>query len=102
MTDELSDLQGWYARQCDDDWDHQDGIEINTLDNPGWRVVIDLGGTDLEAVAFAAIEENYDHETAWLRCWVADGQFQAAGGPVQLSRMLRIFLDWAAAHSTIA
>ena len=102
MTDELSELQGWYARQCDGDWEHQDGIEINTLDNPGWRINIDLEGTGLEATAFAAVEENYEHETDWLRCWVADGRFQAAGGPLRLSRMIRVFLDWASAHSPVS
>jgi hypothetical protein len=98
MSDELAALQSWYGRQCDGDWDHLDGIEINTLDNPGWRVIIDLRDTELDGEAFADVEENYDHDTDWLRCWVADGKFQSAGGPLKLARMLRIFLDWAAAH----
>lgn len=99
MTDELSELQAWFAAQCRGGWEHEDGIEINTLDNPGWRVVIQLDGTPLECASFSDIEENYEHETEWLRCWVADGRFQAAGGPDQLSRILRIFLDWAARQS---
>jgi immunity protein 53 of polymorphic toxin system len=99
MLDELSELQAWYAAQCDGDWEHQDGIEINTLDNPGWRVTINLEGTALERARFAVVEENYDDETDWLRCWVAERTFQAAGGPMQLTRMLRIFLDWVAAEA---
>jgi hypothetical protein len=45
---------------------------------------------------FATVKEQYEHPTDWVLCWVADGQFQAAGGPFQLPRMLRIFLEWAA------
>ena len=100
MTSELTELQNWYAAQCDGEWEHQDGIEINTLDNPGWRIVIDLDDTPLEGIAFEPVEENYEHDTEWLRCWIADEKFQAAGGPLRLSRMLRIFLDWAATHQT--
>jgi hypothetical protein len=102
MTDELAALQAWYGAQCDAGWEHQDGIEINTLDNPGWRIVINVEGTALEGQPFADVEENYDHDTEWLRCWVAEGRFQAAGGPRELARMLRIFLDWVAAHPDVA
>ena len=98
MNDELSALQTWYAAQCDGDWEHQEGVEIGTLDNPGWRLEIDLAGTSLEGVEFRDVEENYEHKTEWLRCWIAENKFQAAGGPRQLTRMIRIFLDWAAEH----
>ena len=95
MTDEIAALQRWFATQFEAGWEHEDGIEINTLDNPGWRVVIQLEGTALAGVPFADVEEDYEDETRWLRCWVADGRFQAAGGPERLQRILRIFLDWA-------
>ena len=95
--DELSELQAWYASQCDGDWEHGEGIEIHTLDNPGWRVSIGLEDTELEDRVFVPVEEEYDHELTWRRCWVEDGRFQGAGGPLQLARMLRIFLDWVAA-----
>jgi hypothetical protein len=95
MSNELVEFQSWYASQCDGDWEHGKGIEIGTLDNPGWSVRINLEDTELEERAFAAVEENYEDEREWLRCWVAEKQFHAAGGPFQLQRMLRIFLDWA-------
>ena len=98
MSNELSELQRWYAAQCDGDWEHQQGVEIGTLDNPGWRVEIDLAGTSLEGITFREVKENYEHETEWLRCWIEENKFQAAGGPQQLARMIRIFLDWAAGH----
>ena len=45
----LSSLQRWYSSQCDGDWEHQLGVEITTLDNPGWLVRIELRHTPLEA-----------------------------------------------------
>jgi hypothetical protein len=98
LNTELTELQNWYATQCDGDWEHQDGIEIITLDNPGWRVAISLRDTRLADVVFEPIEENYANEAEWLRCWVDERKFHAAGGALMLSRILRIFLDWASAN----
>jgi len=92
---EMAELQAWFAAHCDGEWEQGDGIEIHTLDNLGWRVAIGLEGTALEDRPFAAVEENYAHDTEWLRCWVEDGQFQGAGGPAQLTRIVQIFLAWA-------
>ncbi|MFI6095064.1 Imm53 family immunity protein [Lentzea sp. NPDC051213] len=44
----LQFFQRWYAEQCNGDWEHEFGVKITTLDNPGWHVVVDLGDTDLE------------------------------------------------------
>ncbi|MDX3661351.1 Imm53 family immunity protein [Streptomyces sp. ID05-26A] len=41
-------FQRWYADQCDGDWEHEFGVRITTLDNPGWHVVADLVDTGLE------------------------------------------------------
>src|SRR5690348_2528474 len=98
MANELEELQRWYEAHCDGDWEHQSGFEIGNIDNPGWRLEVDIADTELADQPFETIQENYEHPTDWLRCWVEDGKFEAAGGPLKLSRMLRIFLDWAAQH----
>ncbi|MFD8497860.1 Imm53 family immunity protein [Amycolatopsis sp. NPDC059657] len=41
-------LQAWYESQCDGDWEHEYGIRLGTLDNPGWWFEIDLTGTAFE------------------------------------------------------
>ena len=58
--------QCWYASQCGGDWEHHFGVKIDTLDNPGWRVVIDLVGTNLDAMVFAE-RPNLELETDWIR-----------------------------------
>jgi hypothetical protein len=44
----LGELQHWFEEQCDGDWDHSYGVQIQNLDNPGWMVQIHLEGTALE------------------------------------------------------
>ena len=41
-------IQEWFFSQCNDVWEHSYGIKIDTLDNPGWSVLVDLHGTELE------------------------------------------------------
>ena len=44
----LERLQDWYLAQCDEDWEHSYGVKIDTLDNPGWLIDVDLKDTSLE------------------------------------------------------
>lgn len=93
---ELEELQSWFSTRCDGDWEHQDGIRIETLDNPGWRVTIHLADTELHDRPFETFESNYGHEADWLRCWRDADKFEAACGPRRLTEAIRVFLDWAA------
>jgi hypothetical protein len=43
--DALYLLQRWYVAQCNGEWEHSYGIEIGTLDNPGWSLRVDLKDT---------------------------------------------------------
>jgi hypothetical protein len=95
----LVDLQKWYFSQCDGDWEHQEGISIGTLDNPGWMMTISLRGTDLEGKAF--VEYSYGvskdgatHDEKWLSCKVEENVFKAFGGPAELEKMIVVFLAW--------
>jgi hypothetical protein len=90
----LADLQHWYEAQCNDDWEHQFGVTIDTLDNPGWAVTIDLDDTNLAGVAFQEVKD-IEHERDWISCWVEGDKFKGAGGPLKLEEILRIFLNWA-------
>lgn len=43
--DTLQELQRWYRSQCNGDWEHSYGVKIDTLDNPGWSVTVELADT---------------------------------------------------------
>src|SRR5688500_14510280 len=94
MTSELRELQEWYESQCDGDWEHSYGVRIETLDNPGWLVKIDLEDTDLEGREFSEVS-NLAPEREWIHCKVSEGKFSGAGGASMLNHILRAFLDWA-------
>lgn len=95
----LKALQDWYLSQCDESWEHQHGVEIGTLDNPGWSLKIDLKGTNLSDVNFLGYEYGVgdDHHASrndWLICKIDNDQFVAYGGPEKLDEMICVFLEW--------
>lgn len=95
MNDLLERIEEWYSSQCDGEWEHRWGVSIETLDNPGWIVRIDLAGTRLEGAVFER-SDDMDSATSWMDCRTREGQWVGAGGPHELRRILAEFLDWAA------
>jgi hypothetical protein len=66
---ELERLQSWYREQCNEDWEHSFGVKIDTLDNPGWMVKIDLRETSLEQKSFAPVSRGDSEADAdWIAC----------------------------------
>jgi hypothetical protein len=97
VRDLLPRLQRWYTRQCDGDWEHQFGVEIRTLDNPGWLVKIDLTDSDLDGRPFEPLTHGLDVQECmdWHSLSTKDGVFEGAGDPSKLAFILQAFLDWA-------
>lgn len=93
MSDVLQWLQQYYQSNCDGDWEHTWGIKIDTLDNPGWTVKINLQDTLLENQPFTCFEEERS-EHDWVHCWVKENVFLGAGGPLNLITILTVFHDW--------
>ncbi|MEP6669205.1 MAG: immunity 53 family protein [Chthoniobacter sp.] len=87
-------LQRWYLAQCNGEWEHNRGVSITTLDNPGWSIDINLSGTDLESKVFETVE-RLEHQDEWIVCQRTPTQFQGRGGPLMLDRIIAIFLEWA-------
>jgi hypothetical protein len=51
-------LERWFDKHCDGEWEHYNGISIQSSDNPGWWVKIDLSGTPLEGKTFAPVKRG--------------------------------------------
>ncbi len=102
-ADDLHWLMQWYLDQCDGDWEHSFGIDIGTLDNPGWRLKIDLRNTALEDRPFTKVErgeaaddlEEWKQTGSWWVIEVKNGAFDAACGPLDLPAVLALFRQWA-------
>lgn len=100
--DNLNWLAAWYLAECNEDWEHSYGVKIDTLDNPGWTIVIDLNETSLEGRTFqkVSVGEPASDLGQWKRLgswWVADvsaGKFEGACGPLDLGNMIGVFRSW--------
>jgi hypothetical protein len=88
----IEQIQAWYAAQCDGDWEHQYGVSIETLDNPGWSVTIDLSGTSLENIRFQTYQENKGEED-WIFCETNGNKFIGRGDAAKLQTILEIFVS---------
>ncbi len=91
--DVLTWLQGWFTANCNGDWEHDRGISVHSLDNPGWRVRIELVGTALEGRGLVK-DAIHRSEDDWLIVWIEDGAWQAACGPLNLGEALHRFRAW--------
>jgi len=85
----LAWLQTWYSSRCDGTWEHAHGVKIETLDNPGWLVTVDVGNS---LPCSILSEERNDQD--WINCKVMDRQFVGAGGPGNLVEILSILRSW--------
>ena len=94
MNELLTWIQDWYLSNCNGDWEHFYSFKIETLDNPGWTITIDLNETTLENVPFQVIDLERSQQD-WIACKVELNQFKAACGPQNLSEVLTVFQTWA-------
>jgi hypothetical protein len=86
-------LQKWFIDRCNGDWEHSWGITIETLDNPGWIIKINLHDTvrayeDLDQVKIQRGEND------WVMYKVENAQFVGSCGPLNLGETIGIFLNW--------
>jgi immunity protein 53 of polymorphic toxin system len=92
--DLLKRLQHWYGAHCDGSWEHRYGVSIDTLDNPGWSLVVDLTDTELADRVFDEVRVERGGD-GWYRCKVFDRVFEGSCGPMGLNELIGVFLNWA-------
>lgn len=97
---ELARLQQWYLDQCDGEWEHGYGISIETSDNPGWSLEIELTGTSAKLEVGREISlDRDDDDDHWYRIWVQEDDrgnlsLLATCGPLNLMEVIEIALEW--------
>ena len=92
-------LQEWFRSHCNGEWEHQNGVKIESLDNPGWGLVVDLHGTELDShIAEPYAVERDEHD--WVFCKIEAGQFRGHGDPSKLEWMIEYFRRWVETEST--
>ena len=93
MSKSINFLQEWHKTCFNKTGKKDHRIIIETLDNPGWWVEINLKDTQYIDKQFDAIKELEDDDI-WIYCVVKDNQFQAASSPQNLNSILNIFCKW--------
>jgi hypothetical protein len=88
----LERLQNWFAQNCDGDWEHEYGITIFTLDNPGWGIKIDLSETQLDGKEMET-EEIDDGDSDWYIIQIKDNCIIAHGDKYKLNLLISRTVD---------
>jgi hypothetical protein len=68
-------------------------VKIDTLDNPGWAITIDLNETKAETKVLERIKIDRN-DGDWIHYWVEKKTFHVRCGPVNLSEAIQVFVDW--------
>lgn len=95
-TVDFHDIIEWYQSHCDDSWEDQYGVRLETLDNPGWLLTVDLIHTDLQGRTMTEVREGIapeEHPVSprWIHCFVRENQFRGACDPAQVARLFQTF-----------
>jgi hypothetical protein len=92
----------WYEKQCDGNWEHDYGLSIESMDNPGWAVKIQLNETELDNKPFPTLESkdfrrlaDDSDGTPWYQIQVQNNVFIAYCSPGKLEFVISIFLEYA-------
>lgn len=85
-------LQKWYLENCDGDWEHSFGVEIITIDNPGWMVTIDISETKIEnlEIDYVLVEHG---QSDWIGYSITNKQFIGSGDPKKLGAIIAKFKE---------
>lgn len=104
MSTTLERLAQWFRSQADGTWEQDWGVTLQTIDNPGWMLEVNLDGTPLYNAPFRHLKQHRGKDD-WIECAIQDhGRaggdeharvFVAAGGPGNLEEIVAIFCDWA-------
>ncbi|MGW9547021.1 immunity 53 family protein [Streptomyces celluloflavus] len=95
MISPLTTLQEWYESVCDGDWEHSYGIRIETVDNPGWMLVVDLERTSLHGRLCDIQDSSVDG--SWVSVKSDGHEFVAACDPRSLENVIDCFVKFASA-----
>lgn len=84
-------LQNWYLEQCDGNWEHEQVIKIESLDNPGWSVEIDFNNTSISTEGDVPYKLFKRDENNWIGYEIKDNIFYGIGDPSKLHMILELF-----------
>lgn len=88
-TNIINWLEAWAEAQLDGDWEHEHGVQIAMLDNPGWSLTIDLINYESSLIDIPYILEKRD--TQWMGCKISNSYLSIFSDIRNLSTILVLF-----------
>jgi hypothetical protein len=91
MENDIFDwLQKWVGSQIDGNWEHETGIKIVMVDNPGWELSVDLVNyeNNLADIQYIQNEINLND---WIGGKIIDSYLTIYGDISKLKLMVLIF-----------
>lgn len=85
-------IQHWFKGHCDGDWEHHDGIQITTIEKPGWDVEIDISNTSIANIHIPWILNETSAQN-WYGVKIENQKFNASGDPEKLTFLLNLFKE---------
>ncbi len=101
VIDNLEWLGNWYQRQCNGEWEHRHGVQLEMLEQQGWQLTINLTGTSAENAAPQRLSLDSSGGT-WIACSISPERFEGAGDPRRLEQIIGIFRKWVDAQEKSA
>ena len=91
-------LSDWYEANCDGDWEHNAGISISSLDNPGWCFKVNI--TDTLCSGKLVSISNFQSEIDWYEIKSDGYTFTAVGDTSKLIFLIEHFRDFVNSSSS--
>ncbi len=85
-------IQHWFKNNCDGNWEHNDGIQITTIEKPGWDVEIDISNTSIANIHIPWIL-NENGAQDWYGVKIENQKFNASGDAGKLKFLLNLFKE---------
>ena len=90
---EITDwIQHWFKANCDGNWEQGNGIQITTLENPGWDVEIDISNTSMANIEIKGVL-NETSKDDWYAVKIENQKFNASGDASKLVFLLGLFRE---------
>lgn len=86
--DSITILQQWYECNCNNNWEHENGVKIESLDNPGWSISLDLTDTPLDGLIYSVNKQSINTDK-WYSITVENNILKGFGN--DLSEIIQLF-----------
>ena len=93
VINNLEWLDGWYQQQCNGEWEHSRGVQLEALEQQGWQLTISLRGTSAENAVPQKL--SLDSSTGdWIACSISPDRFEGSGDRRKLEQIIGVFRKW--------